>query len=49
MYELILGINYNQDIGMDILNGDLDFSWYELQVTIVYIGYYNYTMINNNN
>ena len=38
MYDLILGRDFKQVIGLDILNGDLDSRWYGVKVSMVKIG-----------
>ena len=44
-YEIIICWDFQQTIGKDIFNGDPYFSWYEVQVTMVDMWYWNDTTI----
>ena len=44
-YDIVLGMGFQQGIGMDIMNGALDFRWDEVQVPMVDMGYWNDTTI----
>ena len=43
-YDLIIGRDFQQGIGLEIINCDPYFSWHELHIPMVDMVYWNYTI-----